>query len=159
MNKKLLAFLFAIFLLGFFLRTVFLPSLSLTFGYDQARDAVHAEEISQGHLKILGPPASTPGLFHGVFYYYVLAPAYKLGKGNPIAAAYWIATINASVIFIVYFLTYLMTKKKISRPFSKFSICNFVRSNSIRNLAFKSNSGGIYRSLNVFGFMDVDKSK
>ncbi|QQG47037.1 MAG: glycosyltransferase family 39 protein [Candidatus Woesebacteria bacterium] len=112
MNKFFLAILFAIFLLGFFLRTMFLPSLSLTFGYDQARDAVHAEEISQGHLKILGPPASTPGLFHGVFYYYVLAPAYKLGKGNPIVAAYWIAAINASAVFIIYYLTYLMTKKR-----------------------------------------------
>ncbi len=112
MNKKSLISLFFIFVFAYFLRVMFLPSLSLTFGYDQARDAVAAQEIANGHLKILGPPSSTPGLYHGVFYYYVLAPAYKLGHGNPIMGAYWIALINASVIFIIYFLTIAMTKQK-----------------------------------------------
>ncbi len=111
MNRKYLTILLLIFLLAFALRVLFLPSLSLTFGYDQARDALHALEIATGHLKILGPPASTPGLYHGVFYYYVLAPAYLIGHGSPIIAAYWIAFLNALTVFIVFYLTFLMTKK------------------------------------------------
>ena len=97
-HKKLtfviLSFLFVI---GFYLRVLYLPQNALTFGYDQARDAFVARQIISGDLKILGPPASTPGLYHGVFYYYFLAPAYAISH-NPIVAAYWTAFFNASTI-------------------------------------------------------------
>lgn len=105
--------LFLIFLLGFVLRILYLPSQSLIFGYDQARDAFITQQILTGDLKILGPPASTPGLFHGVFYYYFLAPAYFLGHGNPLAAAYWVALFNAAGVFVVFFLAYFLSKKPI----------------------------------------------
>jgi len=111
MKKSVLLALFSFFILGFVLRVLFLPRLSLTFGYDQARDAFVAQEIVSGDLKILGPPASTPGLYHGVFYYYLLAPAYLLGNGSPVFAAYWIALLNAAAVFLVYWLAYLLTKK------------------------------------------------
>lgn len=102
--------LFFIFVLAFFLRISFLPQNVLTFGYDQARDAYISQQILKGDIKIQGPPASTPGLYHGVFYYYVLAIAYAFGQ-NPVNAAYWIAFLNALTVFIVFYLTYLMTKK------------------------------------------------
>jgi hypothetical protein len=111
MQKKILGLLFLIFILGYFLRVMFLPSKALTFGYDQARDAMNALEIVHGHIKIFGPSASQPGLFHGVFYYYVLAPFYAIGSGNPLTAAYGIAFINCLTILIVFYLSYLMTKK------------------------------------------------
>jgi 4-amino-4-deoxy-L-arabinose transferase-like glycosyltransferase len=100
-----------IFIFAFVLRTWFLKYNALTFLYDQARDAYVSQEIIKGDLKILGPPSSTPGLYHGVFYYYVLAPAYLVGHGSPITAAYWIAFLNCSSILIVYYLAFLMTKK------------------------------------------------
>lgn len=100
-----------IFFLGYWLRVMYLPQNILTFGYDQARDAVHSISIIKGDLKILGPSASTPGLYHGVFYYYLLAPAYALGQGNPVVAAYWIALLNALTVFVVFLLTFLITKK------------------------------------------------
>ncbi|MFC1625249.1 hypothetical protein ACFL15_02665 [Patescibacteria group bacterium] len=96
---------------GFILRVFYLKDLSLTFGYDQARDAYISQQILKGDLKILGPPASTPGLFHGVFYYYLLAPAYLFGNGSPIVAAYWIAFLNSLTIITVFSITYLITKK------------------------------------------------
>jgi hypothetical protein len=111
MKKIFFLFLILIFGLAFFLRIVFLKNLSLTFGYDQARDAYVSQQILKGDLKILGPPASTPGLYHGVIYYYILAPAYLLGHGNPIIAAVWIAFLNSLTIFTVFYLTYLFTKK------------------------------------------------
>lgn len=111
MKKSHIKTLFVIFFIAFLLRVLFLPKLALTFGYDQARDAFVSQEILAGDIKILGPPASTPGLFHGVFYYYFLAPAYLIGQGNPIGAAYWVALFNAATVFIVFYLTFLMTKK------------------------------------------------
>lgn len=101
---------FGIFLLACFLRVMWLPKNILTFGYDQARDAIISQQILKGDLKIQGPPASTPGLYHGVFYYYLLAPAYAFGQ-NPIYAAYWIAFLNAVTVFIVFYLGYFMTRK------------------------------------------------
>lgn len=109
--KKHFIILFFVFALALFLRTMFLPQKALTFGYDQARDAINATQIAQGHIKIFGPPASQPGLFHGVFYYYVLAPAYLVGHGSPLVAAYWIALINSLTVILVFYLAYLMTKK------------------------------------------------
>lgn len=108
---KILAILLLIFGIGYFLRVMFLENNVLTFGYDQARDAIVSQQILKGDFKIQGPPASVPGLFHGVLYYYVLAPAYFFGQGSPIIAAYWIAFINMIAVFIVFGLTYFMTKK------------------------------------------------
>ena len=90
---------------------MFLPQNALTFGYDQARDATITGQILGGDLKIQGPPASQPGLYHGVFYYYLLAPAYLVGKGSPIVAAYWIAFVNTATVLLIFALAYLMTKK------------------------------------------------
>lgn len=111
MKKIHFLILFAIFGLGYYLRVMYLPQNILTFGYDQARDAVVSQQILKGDIKIQGPPASTPGLYHGVFYYYLLAPAYFFGQGSPVAAAYWIAFLNALAVFVVFALGYLMTKK------------------------------------------------
>lgn len=99
---------------------MYLPQKSLTFGYDQARDAFVSQEIAKGDFKILGPPASTPGLYHGVFYYYLLAPAYALGNGDAIVAAYWIALINALTIFVVYYFAYLLSKNKLAALLAAF---------------------------------------
>ena len=111
MKKINLFFIFLIFVLAYFLRVLFLSKYSLTFGYDQARDAYISQQILKGDIKIQGPPASTPGLYHGVLYYYILAPGYLLGHGSPVVAAYWMAFINALTVFVVFYLGYLFTKK------------------------------------------------
>ncbi len=100
-----------IFALAIFLRVMFLPQNVLTFGYDQARDAYVVKEIIAGDLKILGPPASASGLYHGVLYYYFLVPPY-LVSNNPVAAAYWLAFFNALLgVIAVSALAFFMTKK------------------------------------------------
>lgn len=110
-NTKVLILLFAIFFLAYLLRVWNLADNVLTFGYDQARDALVSGQILSGDIKIQGPPASTPGLYHGVAYYYILAPGYLLGSGSPIVVAYWMAFINAATVFVIFYLTYLMTRK------------------------------------------------
>lgn len=106
--KKEALLLILIAVLGLFLRLLFLPSGGLTFGYDQARDAYSALEIASGDLKIQGPSASTPGLFHGVLYYYLLAPAYSLGVGSPYIAGVWIALLNILTVIPIYLLGRLL---------------------------------------------------
>ena len=111
MKKIHVVILFGIFLLGYFLRVMYLPKNILTFGYDQSRDAYSSIAISNGDLKIQGPPSSAPGLYHGAFYYYLLAPAYALGNGSPIATAYYMAFINSLTIIILFLLGYFATRK------------------------------------------------
>lgn len=112
MKNKTLLILVLFFLLGYFLRVFYLPTRAVNFGYDMARDAFTVKDLLSGDLKLQGPPASTPGLFHGVLYYYVIAPAYFFGKGNPVVVAYWTAFINAATVFVVFSLSYVLTRKK-----------------------------------------------
>lgn len=109
--KKEHTAVFAVFVFAYILRVWFLADGALTFGYDQARDAFVTHEILDGDLKILGPPSSTPGLYHGVLYNYILLPAYFFGA-NPLNAAYWIALINAGTVFVVFVLTKLISKAR-----------------------------------------------
>lgn len=108
-KKSYSLFLIAIFILAFILRVMFLQSNALTFGYDQARDALVAKQILSGDLKIQGPPSSQPGLYHGVLYYYLLAPAYLIGNGSPIVTAYYLAFLNALAVVIVFYIAKLAT--------------------------------------------------
>ena len=104
--------LIIIFVVALVFRWWHLPARAITFGFDQGRDAYVAQEITSGDLKILGPSVSgVPNFYHGVLYYYVIAPAYFFGHGNPIVVAYWLSFLNALVVFAIYFLTKKMTGK------------------------------------------------
>lgn len=110
-HKNIILILLGLFAVAFLLRVLYLPNLALTFSYDQARDAFIAQQILDGDLKIQGPPVSTRNFFHGVFYYYYLAPAYLIGKGSPIVAAYWNSFFNALALFIAFYFAYSLSKK------------------------------------------------
>jgi len=112
MKYKILAILLFFFFFGYFLRVYYLPNAAVNFGYDMARDAFTVRNLLSGDIKLQGPPASTAGLFHGVLYYYVIAPAYFLGEGSPIIVAYWTSLINALTIFVVFYFAYILTKEK-----------------------------------------------
>jgi len=113
-KKGFVAFaIFTIFIIAFFMRVMYLPQGALTFAYDQARDALIIQEILDGDFKILGPSVSgIPGFYHGVLYYYVIAPAYLLGNGCPVVVSFWLALINSLFVFVVYFLAKKMTGKQ-----------------------------------------------
>ena len=101
-SKIILVFLFVV---AVWLRCLYLPQNAISFAYDQARDAFVVQEMLQGHLKVLGPSVSgVPGLFHGVLYYYVIAPAYYFGNGNPTVVAYLLSFISSLGVFVVYLL-------------------------------------------------------
>lgn len=114
-DKKITIILIFLIIFGFVLRTYYLNKLSITFMYDQARDAFIVREILNGDLKIQGPSANAPGLYHGVFYFYFLTIPYFIGNGSPVIADIWLSIFNTLTIICVYVLSYYLTKdKKIS---------------------------------------------
>ena len=97
--------IFILITLAFIFRTLFIFQGGVSFHYDMARDAFIAQQIWQAHdLKIIGPPTSTPGLFHGVFYYYLIAPFYGLGNGDPRIVAVFLSLMNSLVIIPIVVL-------------------------------------------------------
>lgn len=95
--------LIIIFVLAIVIRFLYFPN-NIYFGYDQARDAYSALDITKGDIQIVGPTTSFKGLNHGVLYYYLLAPIYFLSGGNPVAAAAMLRILNALGVFLIFYL-------------------------------------------------------
>lgn len=92
-------------LLAFILRILFIFQGAVSFHYDMSRDAFEVQQIwKEHHLKILGPPTSTSGLYHGVFYYYLIAPFYALGGGDPRVVALFLSLLNSLAVIPIMFL-------------------------------------------------------
>ena len=99
MKKALLA---AILILALFLRT-YRTSDFLGFWFDQGRDAKVVWDIWHAHkLTLIGPTTGIEGIFLGPFYYYLIAPAYMLGGGNPVYPAVFLAILNVLAIYFIY---------------------------------------------------------
>lgn len=101
--KRYVLLLTGIFLAALLIRFLYFPE-NVYFGFDQARDAFATKEILGGHLKIVGPPTSLPGLFHGPLYYYLYAPFYFLGGGDPGVVQAFIRVVNALGVFLVFII-------------------------------------------------------
>src|SRR6185437_12605591 len=77
------------------------------FYYDQARDAFQAYNIWHNyHLEILGPATDIPGLFSGVFWYYLLAIPYSIGNNNPEFSAYFLLFVIFVTLPVCGYLAY-----------------------------------------------------
>ncbi len=85
---------------------------SILFTYDQARDALAAQEILKGDLKLVGPPTDIPGVFHGPLYYYFLALLYGLNN-DPRFAVLGVIFINLLSIVPLYLLAKDMFKSRL----------------------------------------------
>ena len=95
----------SLFLLAFFIRWYKLPQY-LFFGFEQGRDAQIIKNIYQ--LKdfiLVGPPTSIGGVFHGPFYYYMMALPLRLGGGNPLVAAFFLVLLGAVAPPLIFLLT------------------------------------------------------
>ncbi len=105
MKKPDILVICLLFLLAFLIRLWFVSGNNISFHYDMSRDATAAEEIWQlHHLKILGPPTSTPGLFHGVLYYYLIAIFYLFGQGDPFVSAIGMSLLNSLALIPIFIL-------------------------------------------------------
>ena len=103
--------LLLIFFFGLVLRFLYFPN-DISFGYDQARDAYVSLHAVSGDLKILGPQASVPGIYHGALIYYILGPLYKIFAGSPFAVAAVFRIINAIGIMLIFLFLKLLFKSE-----------------------------------------------
>ncbi|EKD94561.1 MAG: hypothetical protein ACD_26C00034G0096 [uncultured bacterium] len=93
-----------ILLLAFFIRIYNIGTL-LNFHYDQGRDAlVIWDLIHNGKLFLIGPTTGLAGVFRGPFYYYLIAPFYYLGQGNPIHPTLFLIFTSVIAIGLMYYL-------------------------------------------------------
>src|SRR3989338_740654 len=76
---------------AFFIRIYRLNDL-LGFYYDQGRDALVIWKLwHEGKPFLIGPVTGLSGIFLGPFYYYLIAPLYLIGKGDPVFPAFFLA--------------------------------------------------------------------
>lgn len=102
---------------------IYIVSLSLRYWYsstelcfytDQSRDAIVANQILQGDWKLFGPVVNGRGaIFHGVLYYYVIAPLYALGEGNPFFVNIALSLLSTIGLIPTYFLAKKVLKKQV----------------------------------------------
>ena len=96
--------LIAILLLAFFVRVYRVGDL-LGFYYDQGRDALVIWKLwHEGKPFLIGPVTGLPGIFLGPFYYYLIAPFYLMGAGDPIYPAVFLAFVTTVAVWMLYFL-------------------------------------------------------
>lgn len=104
-NKIFYFFLGLIILLGIFVR-VYRVDQVLGFYFDQGRDALVIWDLwHKGKIFLIGPTTGIAGIFRGPFYYYLIAPIYLLGGGNPIYPAIFLSLLSIIAIILLYFLT------------------------------------------------------
>ena len=103
MKPKLISFLLVVILvIAAFLR-LYRTSDFLGFWFDQGRDAqVIWDLLHQGRFFLIGPTTGIEGIFLGPFYYYLIAPAYLLGGGNPLFPAYFVSLLNLLSIYFLF---------------------------------------------------------
>ena len=86
----------------------------LAFHYDQGRDALVIWDLIHSHkFFLIGPTTGLAGLFRGPFYYYLIAPFYYLGKGNPVFPAVFLAFLSVLALALMYYLSRQIGGKKL----------------------------------------------
>lgn len=102
---KILFFIFVVITFCYFrLKPLYFQTVGYT--YDQGRDFLKAAEIIlDKNPTFIGPTTGIQGVFHGVWYYYLLVIPFLIFKGSPIGFYYFNFLIQlASFVFLIYFL-------------------------------------------------------
>ncbi len=95
-------FILIILLLAFILRIYRIGEL-LDFHYDQGRDAMVMWNLWHNNkLFLIGPVTGLPGIFLGPFYYYLIAPFYLIGSGNPTIPSIFLSFLTTLGLFYLY---------------------------------------------------------
>lgn len=103
-KKSAYFYLLILILLGFIWRIQWWPD-QVTFGYEQARDALASQKIFfQKKLTLIGATTEMEGLFHGPLYYYLVGLPYFLFGKNPASVSFLHLLINLTTIPIIFFV-------------------------------------------------------
>lgn len=98
---------------AFFLRT-FEISKTLVFTHEIGRDYLVAKSIVFDHaFTLLGPPSSHPWLFHGPFFYYLLALFLGIFHYSPYSGYFLVLAGSLINIFAIYYISTRLFNKKI----------------------------------------------
>lgn len=96
-----------IFFLAVLIRSIWFTD-SVYFGFDEARDAYISQSIYKNFdIKLIGPPANAPNLFHGPFYWYLIGPIHLLSGGDPYLLSIVFRFLNALGVFLVFIIARL----------------------------------------------------
>lgn len=97
--------LLAFILIGAFYLRVYRIDDLLGFYYDQGRDALVIWNLwHQGKFFLIGPITGLSGIFLGPFYYYLIAPIYLIGGGNPIYVSVFLAFLTVVAVFLIFIM-------------------------------------------------------
>lgn len=93
-----------LFILAFSIRS-FQIDKYLFFGFEQGRDAITAMNIANFHdFVLVGPKTDVGGIFHGAWYYYLIAISYGLSGGDPLVTSGLLIILSALVPVMLFLL-------------------------------------------------------
>lgn len=138
-----------IFLASLFFRLWFVSDYHFNFFYDQSRDAINATKIANGDLAIFGPSASgtQDTFYHGVIWYYFLAPLYAI-SANPQIAINGLTIFLSLSLLVVFFVSKKIFKNNYSALLTTFLMA--FSSISVVNSTWLSNPSLVYFILPIF---------
>lgn len=105
-RKKLVIVLFFVFVSALFIyiRIKPLHFQTVAYTYDQGRDFLKAAEMVMTRKPtFIGPTTGINGLYHGAWWYYVLAIPFILFKGSPIGFYYFNLAIQFGAFFVLFY--------------------------------------------------------
>jgi hypothetical protein len=101
-NKIIYLLLGVIFLLAFFVRVYRIDQI-LGFYFDQGRDGLVIWDLfHKGKFFLIGPTTGIEGIFRGPWYYWLIAPFYYIGRGNPVWPSVFLSVTTVIAIFLAY---------------------------------------------------------
>ena len=104
--------LILIILIGSFFR-LFKIGDYMEFLGDQGRDVYIIRDLFRhGNLFFIGPQTSIGNMYLGPWFYYLIAPALLIANFNPVGPAIFIALLNITTIYLIYFIA----QKWFSKP-------------------------------------------
>ncbi|MBI4058859.1 glycosyltransferase family 39 protein [Candidatus Microgenomates bacterium] len=102
-NKKIISLFLVVILIAAFLLRVWRIDELLGFYYDQGRDAKIIWELwHQGKISLIGPTTGIEGIFRGPWYYWLIAPFYLLGNGNPVWPSVFLSLTTVAATLLIY---------------------------------------------------------
>lgn len=105
-HKLIYLILFFVLGAGFYLRIYRIDDL-LGFYYDQGRDALAVWDLwHKFDFPFIGPTTGIAGIFRGPYYYYLIAPFYLLGGGNPVFPSVFLSFTTICAVAMTYYLGY-----------------------------------------------------
>jgi 4-amino-4-deoxy-L-arabinose transferase-like glycosyltransferase len=111
-KHRLVYALLLLILLGSLFIRVYRVGELLQFYYDQGRDALVIWDLwHKGKPFLIGPITGLTGIFLGPFYYYLIAPFYLIGGGNPMYPAIFLSFLSVCALLVIYYLGWQMQSR------------------------------------------------